>query len=71
MFLFVCSQGFFFDMGKGPGLPFRGNIFSTKLKKGKKISMVNLDFGENCIILKKFFQGKGPFKGILPGEGAF
>jgi len=39
------------------------------LKKGKKISKVTLDFGENCMVLKKFLQGKGPSKEILPGEG--
>ena len=44
------ARVFFLSKWKGPGLPFRGNIFSTQMKKGKKISKLNQDLGENCII---------------------
>ena len=59
------TQGFF------PLSILKGKYFLTTLKKGKKIFKVNIYFGENCMVLKKFFKEKGPFKEIIPRKGAF
>ena len=62
------TQGFF------PLSILKGKYFLTTLTKGKKIFKVNIYFGENCMVLKKFFKEKGPFltvKEIIPRKGAF
>jgi hypothetical protein len=59
----LTNQGFFSQVGEAVQPLIYGKICMVYLQKGKKKLDVNLIFGENCMILKKFSLGKQPYTG--------